>query len=709
MFSLGGSLGCGTSRPFSPLPEATGISITPATNASMDVGTTLQFTASAVGATGRVITVPIAFNSSDTRILTVASNGLGCAGSWDSLTSPAVCTPGPSGVATVTANVSSTSSSPVTVYVHQHVDKLTIAPINPPAISCTGSSPGGTVGLSQAQSVIYESHAFSKGDDVTPSVGPLTFTQVNASVVKLDQTILTLLSNQVQATADAPGLTQISVSAAGVTSSFVNFETCPVQSITLEVTGASGSQFSVTKGSSKTITPTVLDTMGVTLTGLQLTWSASEPAAVAVSSSGVVTTALVGGGDVIASCIPPSCNTGITPPLPIYPNAAMAFTVASTSSNTGQTTTAFVTSTGCSTNFGCTTNLVPITVPGNVVGNSSILPNPPNSFIFSRQGTRGYLGSQNGLMVLDPTASPPTVTTFPTVTGKVLTVSPNNNLIVVSDTTTNPNQVFIFSQTGTSSVRLPITGATAAVVSPDNLRVFIAAGTNLYVYSTLEPLKTISLTAPIADLTFLPVGSFAFLAGGAPSANGSEASVSAVDACTNVVSPPFATTANPTAIRALVDGSHFLALDSPGIDLIEAVASPSPTSGCGTVSIVLPPALTQFAFVNLGQGKFTPLRFLVTTDSTKAYILSQELGSVIVYDVGGQTSTAIPLVGNVKPLSGDVTVDGTMLYIGATDNLVHAVSTVAGGDLKQITFPLNFNLCNNVSYTCAPDLIAIQP
>ncbi len=699
LITLGGLSGCSTSRPLALAAVPTSISINPTINASMDEGSTLQFTGTPT-ANGRAITAPLNYSSSNAAVLTISSGGLACGGSWDSLTSPAVCTPGPSGVATVTASASGISSPPVTVYVHQHIDSITIVPINPPTTSCTGGSPGATVGLSQAQSVTYEAKAFSLGQDVTATVGPLSFTQVNASIVKLDQTNLTLLSNQAIATAGNPGMTQISASAAGVTSSFVNFETCPVQSITLEVNGATGNIFNVTKGTSKTITPTVLDTLGVTLTGVQLTWSASEPAAVAVSSSGVVTTSLVGGGDVIASCTPPSCNMGITPPQPIYANAAMTFTVAATSNNTGQTTTAFVSTTGCGTNFGCTANVVPITVPGNVVGNNVVLPNSPNSFVFNRQGNRAYLGSQNGLMVLDPTASPPTVTTFSTVTGKVLTVSPNNDLIIVSDTISNPNQVFIFSQSTTGNVvRLPITGATAASFSPDNLKAYIAAGDHLYVYSTLEPLKTIPLTAPIADVAFLPVGSFAVIAGG-----GNSASVSAVELCTDGISAPLATQGNLTTLRALVDGTHFLALDSPGIDIIEGSATPSPTSGCGTFSF-LPPA----SFVNLGLGKFTPLRFLVTTDGTKAYVLSSDLGSVISYDVGGQTSTAIPLAGNVKPVSGDVTVDGTMMYIGATDNLVHAVSTVAGGDIKQISFPVNFNLCNGTSYTCAPDLLAIQP
>ena len=62
---------------------------------------------------------------------------------------------------------------------------------------------------------------------------------------------------------------------------------------------------------------------------------------------------------------------------------------------------------------------------------------------------------------------------------------------------------------------LIIAGATAADFSPpDNLRAFIAAGSNLYVWSAQDALKTISLTAPARDVSFSPEGAFAFVAGG---------------------------------------------------------------------------------------------------------------------------------------------------------------------------------------------------
>ena len=53
-----------------------------------------------------------------------------------------------------------------------------------------------------------------------------------------------------------------------------------------------------------------------------------------------------GQGTVIASCTPPTCNAGIKPTLPIYPQAAFNFDVRSTSS-TAASPTVYATTTAC--------------------------------------------------------------------------------------------------------------------------------------------------------------------------------------------------------------------------------------------------------------------------------------------------------------------------------------------------------------------------
>src|SRR5262249_50912678 len=148
------------------------------------------------------LTVPITYHSSNSAVVTVAINGLACAGTWNSLTSPQICTPGQLGVAAITATSGGVSSPPTMVYVHQHVDSVSIAPVVPPTNPCN----------SKGQIVDYVATAFNRGVDITSTVGPFTWTATNSQVVTLSTTASGLALNEVQATANIPGLTPFSAS-----------------------------------------------------------------------------------------------------------------------------------------------------------------------------------------------------------------------------------------------------------------------------------------------------------------------------------------------------------------------------------------------------------------------------------------------------------------------------------------------------------------
>src|SRR3954469_14983088 len=70
------------------------VNLTPAPKVSLEVGQFLTFTASAQNSAGNAVTETFAFRSSASNIVTVSSGGAACAGTWDSLTAPSVCTPG---------------------------------------------------------------------------------------------------------------------------------------------------------------------------------------------------------------------------------------------------------------------------------------------------------------------------------------------------------------------------------------------------------------------------------------------------------------------------------------------------------------------------------------------------------------------------------------------------------------------------------------
>jgi hypothetical protein len=103
---------------------------------------------------------------------------------------------------------------------------------------------------------------------------------------------------------------------------------------------------------------------------------------------------------------------------------------------------------------------------------------------------------------------------------------------------------------------------------------------------------------------------------------------------------------------------------------------------------------------------------IISQDGSTAYVITSNLSPILVFNIPGQTSSAISLVGNPMPLSASLTPDGNLLYVGASDATVHVINTVAGGDTQQIAFPQG--LCQNsvgqpFSITCNPDLVAVKP
>jgi hypothetical protein len=101
------------------------------------------------------------------------------------------------------------------------------------------------------------------------------------------------------------------------------------------------------------------------------------------------------------------------------------------------------------------------------------------------------------------------------------------------------------------------------------------------------------------------------------------------------------------------------------------------------------------------------VQFIVAPDSSKAYLLTSNLGSVVVYNVAGQNATPIQLAANATPVQASLVLDGSLLYVAGSDGTVHVVDVAANRDTAQISFPEN--LCNDDSFNCKPDLIAIQP
>jgi trimeric autotransporter adhesin len=703
-----------------PVPSSVSLTTSSAVglNVSLEVGKTLSFTATARGAQNNLLTATFSFLSSNPAVVTIASNGAVCAGTWDSLTNPQVCVPGTVGTAQLTATSQGVSSPPITVYVHARITSITVSkvPGQTPTLSNSCLSKGAPLG---PESWLYQATAMNGSTDITSSIGPFSWQQVNpvgsSNIVTLAATApSTTVLNQEIVTASTPGQGMIFASATGLTSQTVLVETCPVQDVSISAANNPSTSLLVNTGTSTTVNATVTDVLGMTLTGVPLTWSTSNPISATASgnnsstvfgSVGTVAAAAVGGASVTASCTPPTCNGGIKPSLPIYPKSAIGFDVRSSAALASPT--AYVTTTACSTanptNATCNAAVVPLTKSSStstfVTGTPVALPTSPNSILFDDKGTNAYLGvdsthlGQNGAMVFTGGAA----SQFTNAFGTVLAVSPDTTTVIFSDTVDIPNQVFICnscSATSRTITSLLITGATAAAFSPDNLKAYILAGSNLFVYSKVDALQKISLNAPATDAAFLGNGMFGYLAGGSP-AGGASFPVCFDPALTS----PLGSVATPGAkmVRALPDGSTILVLAPPDVETITAsVTGVAATNvpGCPAPRGFLTLTDSVSSAVNLGQGAFAPTQFIISGDGATAYILgetqpnSARLPFIIKFDTTNQTSSLISLIANATPLSASLGPAGNLLFVGADDGAVHIIDTTSGSDTQQVTFPL---------------------
>jgi hypothetical protein len=439
------------------------------------------------------------------------------------------------------------------------------------------------------------------------------------------------------------------------------------------------------KSSTGTVIPTVLDTQGNGITVSGLTWLSSQPGVATARTGGVVTAVNPGGTAITAVCDPPSCNTNLDP---IYPvNVVNATVTGSSTSNT-----VYVTSTGC---FGvavsCQTSLIPIDTQSNTAGTAITLPSAPNSLVIDDAGTNAFMGTVGGLRQFNIAAI--AFKTAANVKGNVLAVSPDANLVVVSDTADTPNVVSVVNVKSSSSTPLLLSGVTAAVFSPDSTIAYLLSGSTLYLYSTTHPLQTITLPGPATGAAFLATGAFGFVAS-------TPSTVSLFNACnsTPATSPNTSTVSvsAPAMMAALPDGKTMAVVNSPGFS---SIAVSTPGIGC-------PPGETATAaFHSFGQGSFTPKQLLVSSDGNRLYVIS-DLDRVMVYDFTSNSARAIALNPSATPLSAALTRSGTDLYVGASDGTVHHLDTSTSfSDVGQIPV----KLCSNASISCPPNLLAARP
>jgi DNA-binding beta-propeller fold protein YncE len=412
------------------------------------------------------------------------------------------------------------------------------------------------------------------------------------------------------------------------------------------------------------------------------------------------------------------------------------------------TATAWTATTDCGDAFGCTSALFQVAAGKTPIGISVSLPFTPNAMLFNPAGTRIYLGSKKGLMFFDLSAtSVSTVSSATTpcnvaVCGKPIAISADGNRVVVADTDTVPNQVYIFDSTKAAPpVDLLVDGATAAAFSPDQMKVFILTTTGkMFVYSTVDSLLSVPVSAGVTDLAFAADGSFAYVAG-TPGSSVSAFSTCEIPGIGSVDLGSVGTPRLPSRIAPSPDVQEF-PLDENHSRITQKVIALEPGDAGSSTRIQsltaqfqrnpLPenqftcnlPVLSSFTAsspVDLGFGNFTPLLMQVTGDGSKVILVAENVPAVLVFDLASGTTQSIGLVNNPAPLAAAASLDGTQVFVAACDadhenpntcGSVHIVNIVGGGDIQQAVYTninTNDSICNGLDVPCLPNLIAVRP
>ncbi|MGA9354128.1 MAG: hypothetical protein WBV46_10595 [Terriglobales bacterium] len=761
------------------------VTLSPSANFSMDVGSTQVFSATAKNSGGQVISAAVQFfvtvpaGSTNPAPISVATNGNTCAGTWDAAV--AICTAGQPGVAIVTAVANGVSSPPTTVYVHLHVDNLQVSQLQttPTSTSCYQTGPC----CSQGQTWLYQGLAYNNGIDITNSVGQLAWSSTNNGVLTASDYLppnQPNVLNDVQITGAAPGITQLYASISGTTSNSIPITTCLVKYVGVRAQGETTNSITVNSGTSVPIEAYAIDTLGYTLTKVPLVWATNNPEVVSFATAGNSTGSNSatarnnsGGADVTASCTPPTCNIGVYPGLPVYasdgllPNQLQAYAAISVDVTGGANPASYLgwTATNqCADVSGCSSVLFQIT-PGtttNPITASVTAPRTPNSIQFNYlASSRLYIGSDDGLMYVDVSSSPAVTPVSQSITpcnvslcGKVIAISNDGRQVAVSDDISPTPQVYIYNSavaSGTNPVTdlvLPGTGgagspdvASSAAFSSDLSKLFILTNAGkMYVYSTVDALAQVTIPASGTAVAFSADGSFAYLTG----TSGAAGSVSAFSTCSTPGVPStelgsVATAGVPLQIFASPNlpansssetTQNVFVLEPPNLQIFTAQFTQTPLSD--TQFTCIPPTLSSFTAgptFNLGQGAFTPLYARLTGDGSQFIVVGQNIPAVLVFNVAGSTTTAVPLsragYGQIYPYSASSTSDGKEVFVAACDQYdadgvtcaagsVHIVSTTGQGDYQQVPY-INYttnNMCNNLGGNqalCVPDLVAIKP
>src|ERR1039457_4245492 len=424
------------------------------------------------------------------------SSGRICGGTWNRNSGGGIpdytyCIPtNKSGTAYISASAAGVTSNPLPIFVHPVVTSIVLGG---PSSNCatdptTACCPLATVGavtatpylanscLSQGTTAQLVARVFAGSGtnqtNISCQAGHLQYTVQGAVSTTNISPVVSIDQNGV-ATANQPGSVLITANVADAASSAGFISTCPPTSITLTTPGATTNPVVVNQNNPQALQATAVDKNGVSLTGLSLEYVSTSPTTIPAGANGGLTPVLAGSASISAICQPPDCNSAAYSQIGLFGNGKPI-----TSNSVNITTPG---TNGTVLYMASTQSLYmearDFTQPG--AGAPLLLPFQPNSMLISNDGANIYMGSSTALMVVNAVNALSLSRTDIGSPGVVLSVSPDDGEIVISDPV---KQITTIESTSGGVVSTYGGYATHAEFTPDDQTVYITAGNQLLIY-----------------------------------------------------------------------------------------------------------------------------------------------------------------------------------------------------------------------------------
>ncbi len=688
----------------------------------------------------------VVYASTNIQLADVApTTGSLCAGTWNrntgaSIPDYTVCTPAQSnGVAFVTTSADGVVSNPIPVFVHPIVTSIVLGPastncttdpasncinLDQPSVCYSGTPPATSIAAYDGNSCVsqgstrqlvtrsYMGNGTATANNISCLVGPPQFSALNAAVVTVD-------ANGV-ATAAQPGASTISANSSNASSTAGFFSTCPPASIVLSAQNqpnAATTPVSVNQNTTQALTATVLDAnidpangypLGHPITNIQLEYVSTNPTTVPAGSASV-TPVFPGAAAITAICQPPTCNTAPFNEIGLFNNGTPVISnpVLINAVGTNFSTVLYIASTQSQ-------YLLPVDFTASSQSAPVRLPYAPNSMVISEDLSTIYMGTSYEIMGFS-TASNTLTKQDTSIIGTVLSVSPDNSTVVVTDPSRNLTYLYL-SAGGISSEYGGI--ATRASWTPDSQTVYITTTDGrLLVHSSFTGWTAINLTTPATDVAVTVPSAGAYLGGSpvdvrtnCPATTINNPNQGFAQTTNNNFYPDLgAIAANATRLTATNDGVHILGASTTAFTDIKTnqKSGACPVTFTSSPGTPLPFTLAKPSFVS---------NVLATSDSAFAFVTYTGTGGVVpqyASATGTLSNIALQKTSNgtpTAPVSGVISADNNTLFVGTSgDNLVHRLTRGASGftDTAAPIVPALPNI--NGSGTATPDLLVQHP